>query len=110
MSWTVTERSQTGEVQYIIATHPDIVAVGPSGILNVSGYTKGSISFVIPPAGSAKIRIEGSLDSTNWFTINQFIPSLPPGTYKLNWLLNTKFVRLFVSTTDLTDIVLFAEY
>ena len=124
-TWHGTERSQTGETQYIIARleqddgDPQVLNNNTSTPINVSGYTGGNFSLKTsggPILLTATIIIMASIDGINFFSLDNIgILPLPPisasTTYSVRWgglplkLVQLKISGFSTSTVDYVTLV-----
>ena len=108
MSWIPNEKSRTGGVQYSLLNWSETLTLDnnptldvSTNLLNVMGYTKGSVSFKrVGTTNNVHTSLEGSNDGTNFFYFNSSNTSVASaGVGRLTWSSPVKYIKFNASQT-----------
>ena len=109
-SWTITEQSQTGEVQYTIAKYNQTITSGLTTTnFNVAGYTSGTVA-TNGVGTTALLLLEGSNDGLSWFGLAS-TKTLDATGLLINfigWTRAVREIRLTGSVANITDVYIIA--
>ena len=96
MPWTISGQQTTGNVQYLTGEHTGIATGSTTDELKIAGYSI-NISFTSGAAASGA-RLEGSLDTTNFFTIPNSTITTIAGINNISSNIVVNFIRLVNSS------------